>query len=132
MVRRNCDKMSQFLFHNLKFKRMFTSKVDKKTAQEANALLMNGVKLMEVAQKTGLSYPKVHYYRKKLVKAGALQPLNRTTKKRKVRVVNKDITTPSTMIDRSTSFKLIVNGTAVNVKNVKSIFVSPELVDIKY
>jgi hypothetical protein len=109
---------------------MFTSKVDRKTAQETNALLMSGAKLMEVAAITGLSYPKVHYFRKKLVKAGALEPLNKTTKKRAQRKARKNTRNLSTIVNKPTSFKLIINGTTVDVKNVKSIFVSPELVDI--
>lgn len=116
---------------------MFTSKVDKQTAQEVNALLIAGAKLTEVAAKTGLSYPKVHYFRKKLVKAGALQPLNKTTRSRRAtrRTMTKRATTKQTIVNPSSTnqaFKLMVNGTTLDLNNVKSVYVSPGVVDIKY
>lgn len=119
---------------------MFTTSVDKKTLGETNGLLISGASLKDTAELTGLSYAKVSYLRKKLVKAGALQPLYKTTRKtrttRKVRtqktnsIVNNRVgNQPSSNFD---GIKLVINGTELNIRNAKSVDVSTGLVDIKY
>lgn len=115
---------------------MFTSTVDTSTQQEVNKLLVSGEKINDVAKVSGLTYAQVCYYRKKLVKAGALQPLyNTTRKKRSIRrtrtneVKNQTIVNPSST---NQAFKLMVNGTTLDIQNVKSVYVSPGVVDIKY
>lgn len=115
---------------------MFTSSVDKKTLGEVNALLIKGTSLKETVQRSGLAYEKVHYLRSKLVKAGALQPLHKTTKKRRntrlnrtQRVSTLNTETPSTNYD---GIKLVINGTQLNIRNAKSVDVYAGLVDIKY
>jgi hypothetical protein len=115
---------------------MFTSKVDSNTQQEVNKMLVSGEKLSDVASVSGLSYAQVSYIRKKLVKAGALQPLYRTArKKRATRQTKTNATTNQTIVNPSSTnqgFKLMVNGTTLDIQNVKSVYVSPEVVDIKY
>jgi len=120
---------------------MFTSKVDKKTQQEVNALLISGAKLAEVAAKTGLAYNRVHYFRKKLVKAGALQPLNKTTKRRTSRKTRSAELFPKTQYvataipaveKTSQGINLVINGTELSIRDAKSINVSGNLVTVKY
>lgn len=115
---------------------MFTSKVDSNTQQEVNKLLVSGEKLSDVVKASGLTYAQVSYFRKKLVKAGALQPLYRTTRKRRAtRQTRTNAATSQTIVNPSSTnqgFKLVVNGTTLDIQNVKSVYVSPEVVDIKY
>lgn len=115
---------------------MFTSKVDKNTQQEVSKLLVTGEKLSDVAKVSGLTYAQVSYLRKKLVSAGALQPLYRTARKRRAtRHIRTNEATNETIINPSSTnqaFKLTVNGTTLDLNNVKSVYVSPGVVDIKY
>lgn len=116
---------------------MFTTTLDKKTLGETNALLISGASLKETAELTGLSYQKTQYLRTKLVKAGALQPLHKMTKKRRStprvnriqRVSTLNTETQSTNFD---GIKLVINGTQLNIRDAKSVDVSTGLVDIKY
>lgn len=115
---------------------MFTSSVDKKTLGETNGLLISGTSLKDTAELTGLSYAKVSYLRKKLVKAGALQPLYKTTRKKRNTRINRiqKVSTLNTET-QSPSFdgiKLVINGTYLNIRDAKSVDVSTGLVDIKY
>lgn len=115
---------------------MFTTSVDKKTLGEVNALLISGTSLKETVELSGLDYQKVQYLRSKLVKAGALQPLHKVTKKRRntrlnrtQRVSTLNTETQSPAFD---GIKLVINGTELNIRNAKSVDVSTGLVDIKY
>lgn len=116
---------------------MFKAKLDRERLQKINQDLVSGKSLSEVATINNVSYQHACYYRKKLVKAGALNPLYRTTK-RKTRNIkrtrnfsNNTITKVLTPVTDNT-FTLVVNGTSLYFKNAKSIYVSPELVDVKY
>lgn len=116
---------------------MFVSKLDKKTLQEVNALLISGTSLKDVTELSGLSYPNVCYLRKKLVKAGVLQPLYKTTRKRtrvrtKTQTRTKRVSTPIVTNKSTYSMKLVVNGTPVDIHDAKSVNVSPVGIDIKY
>jgi hypothetical protein len=119
---------------------MFTTSVDKKTLGETNGLLISGASLKDTAELTGLTYAKVSYLRKKLVKAGALQPLYKTTRKartsRKIRTEKTSVLGNSRTVNQPQSnfdgIKLVINGTELNIRNAKSVDVSTGLVDIKY
>lgn len=116
---------------------MFTTTVDKKTLGEVNSLLIGGASLKETAELSGLGYQKVQYLRAKLVRAGALQPLHKVTRKRRnttrvnrtQRVSTLNTETQSPNFD---GIKLVINGTQLNIRDAKSVDVSTGLVDIKY
>lgn len=115
---------------------MFTTTVDKKTLGEVNALLISGTSLKETSALSGLNYQKVQYLRNKLVKAGALQPLHKVTKKRRSTRLNRTQRV-STLITETQSpsydgIRLVINGTHLNIRNAKSVDISTGLVDIKY
>jgi len=114
---------------------MFKSKLDKQKIQKINQDLINGGSLSDVATSNNVSYQHACYFRKKLVKAGALNPLYKTTK-RKVRrnrtITNNTATTPVLTTSTDKTFTLVVNGTALYFKDAKSIYVTPEFVDVKY
>lgn len=115
---------------------MFTTTVDKKTLGEVNSLLIGGASLKETAELSGLGYQKVQYLRAKLVKAGALQPLHKVTRKRRNTRLNR-IQRVSTLNTETQSpsfdgIKLVINGTYLNIRDAKSVDVSTGLVDIKY
>jgi len=120
---------------------MFKSRLDKQKIQKINQDLVNGESLADVATKNSVSYQHACYFRKKLVKAGALNPLYKTTKRKsrnikRTRTVNAVTynTTNSKILTntKDNTFTLFVNGTALYFKNAKSIYVSPEFVDVKY
>lgn len=115
---------------------MFTTSVDKKTLGEVNALLISGTSLKETSELSGLGYHKVQYLRNKLVKAGALQPLHKVTKKRRSTRLNRTqrVSTLNSETQSPTfdGIKLVINGTELNIRNAKSVDVSTGLVDIKY
>ena len=120
---------------------MFKSRLDKQRIQKINQDLINGESLADVATKNSVSYQHACYFRKKLVKAGALNPLYNTTKRKsrnikRTRTVNTVTNnTPTTSVLSNTTdntFTIVVNGTALYFKNAKSIYVSPEFVDVKY
>ena len=130
-------------------KTMFKTKLDKQTLQKINQDLMNGGTLDEVATKNNVSYANVGYYRKKLVKAGILNPLYRTTKRKKraskKTSYSKNTFTPNlfTPIERTqptvvkstkygTPFTLVINDTAIDVTGAKHVNVTPGRVYIKY
>lgn len=114
---------------------MFKSKLDKQKIQKINQDLINGGSLSEVATNNNVSYQHACYLRKKLVKAGALNPLYKTTK-RKVRrnrtITNNTATTPVLRTSTDETFTVIINGTPMYFKDAKSIYVTPEFVDVKY
>lgn len=115
---------------------MFTTTVDKKTLHEVNSLLISGTSLKDTSELTGLGYQKVQYLRAKLVKAGALQPLHKVTRKKRSTGLNRTqrVSTLNTQTPSSTfdGIKLVINGTELNIYNAKSVDVSTGLVDIKY
>lgn len=110
---------------------MFKSTLDKTKLTKINQDLINGGRLKDVADKNQISYPHACYLRKKLVKAGALSPLYAATK-RKTRSVKRTRTVNPVTNSGGHTFTLIVNGTSMSIQNVKSIYVSPDVVDIKY
>ena len=110
---------------------MFKSTLDKTRLTKINQDLINGSTLRQVAENNSISYQHACYYRKKLVKAGALPPLYKATK-RKARSVKRTRTVNPVTNSSAHTFTLIVNGTSMNIQNVKSIYVSPDVVDIKY
>lgn len=107
-------------------------KFDEKTEKRVNRLLLTGIGIKEVADKTNVPYHKVSGLRKKLVKANVLSPLYSTNKKKKSRRLFTIPTLPDQNTNNGPGFKLIVNGTPINIKKAKTVYVSPELVDIKY
>lgn len=115
---------------------MFATSVDKKTLGEVNALLISGTSLKETAELSGLMYHKVQYLRNKLVKAGALQPLHKITKKRRSTRLNRTQRVSTLITETQSSnfdgIKLVINGTQLNIRDAKSVDVSTGLVDIKY
>ena len=117
---------------------MFKAKLEKEKLQKINQDLVSGKSLSEVATTNNVSYQHACYYRKKLVKAGALNPLYKTTKRKtrtikRTRKVSTNNTTNTVLTPTAdNTFTLVVNGTALYFKNAKSIYVSPEFVDVKY
>lgn len=115
---------------------MFASTIDKKTLNDVNALLISGTSLKETSELCDINYQKVHYLRSKLVKAGALQPLNTVTKKKhrshfkKVQKIS--AIPPQTQLINYNGIKLVINGTALNIRDAKSVDISTGLIDIKY
>lgn len=115
---------------------MFTTTVDKKTLGEVNALLISGTSLKETAELSGLDYTKVHYLRSKLVKAGALQPLHSSRKKRATRnnrLQKQAVTQVNNVSNQAENgIKLVINGIKLNIRNVKAVDVAAGHVDIQY
>lgn len=117
---------------------MFKSKLDKQKVQKINQDLINGGSLSEVATNNNVSYQHACYFRKKLVKAGALSPLYKTTRrkarnaKRSRTITNNTATTPVLTTSTDKTFTVVINGTPMYFKDAKSIYVTPEFVDVKY
>jgi transposase len=113
---------------------MFKPKLEDKKLQQINKDLLDGSSLKIVAEKNDVSYQHVCYYRKKLVKAGVLTPLyeKRKTSRKKttnfsVRKTLKKVTVPTPH-----TFKVVVNGTEVNISGAKYVHVHPDKLDVKY
>lgn len=100
--------------------------------QKINSAMLNGNSISKTAEELNISYDKVRSLRNKLVKAGALFPIYKTVKKRKTRRRTAKPVSEIVLSKNVIAFKLVVNGVDINIQNIKSIFVSPELVDIKY
>lgn len=118
---------------------MFKSMLSPETLKEIQTMFLNGSGFQEVMTKTGISYHNARYVRTKLVKAGLLDPYYVITKKKRARrvpVSTHKISTaqPSvaSVISKTESVKLSINGVLVDINNAKSVTVSSELIDIKY
>jgi hypothetical protein len=103
-----------------------------------HTLLINGHGLTKTSKQTGLPYSLVQSVRKRMVEAGVVKPLYKTSsKKRASRKHRIPAEAPAADVDTTVAqdmpqFTLMINGTQIDLKNVKSVFISPELVDVKY
>ena len=61
----------------------FKAKLEKKVLTKLSQDLMNGASLETASKNNSVSYQVACYYRKKLVKAGVLNPLYRTTRRKR-------------------------------------------------
>ncbi len=112
---------------------MFKAKLEERKLQEINKDLLNGGSLKEVADKNSVSYQHVAYYRKKLVKAGVLTGLY--TKRKVRRKITRNTTarkTAAVTIPAPHTFKVVVNGTEVNISGAKHVHEFPDKLDVKY
>lgn len=122
-------------------------KLDRQVVNTVNAHLINNKSISEVAEKTNLDYHTVQRMRYKLVHAGVLKPLYKTTKKRrnsrtastlksaisrKTRVSTLDNNNQS-IAQQSNVLRMVINGTELNIQNVKCVNVLDNgAIDIKY
>lgn len=118
---------------------MFKSTLSPETLKEIQTMLLNGAGFQEVMTKTGISYHNARYVRTKLVKAGLLDPYYTMSKKKRTRTTSASTRKISSaqplttsVISKTESVKLSVNGVLVDINNAKSVTVSSELIDIKY
>jgi len=110
-------------------------KLSKDELQKLHTLLINGHGLTETSTKTGIPYSLVQSVRKRMVEAGVVKPLYKTSSKKRGSRKQPVIPAPAAsapVADTIPQFTLMVNGTQIDLKNVKSVFISPELVDVKY
>lgn len=111
------------------------NKLSVKQQDKLNKLLLKGHGLTETSKMTNIPYSLVQSVRSRLVKAGVLKPLYKTTSKKRLNKSNPavpEVQSDMTSVDTIPAFSLFVNGTQIDLKNVKSVFISPELVDVKY
>jgi hypothetical protein len=101
-----------------------------------HTLLINGHGLTKISKQTGLPYSLVQSVRKRMVEAGIVKPLYKTSGKkrasRKHRIPAEAPAADIAVAQDMPQFTLMINGTQIDLKNVKSVFISPELVDVKY
>lgn len=109
-------------------------KLSQDERNKLHTLLISGHGLTQTSLKTGIPYSLVQSVRKRMVEAGVVKPLYKTSGKK--RGSRKQVTPAPTasapVADSIPQFTLMVNGTQIDLKNVKSVFISPELVDVKY
>ena len=121
----------------------FKAKLEKKVLTKLSQDLMNGASLETASRNNSVSYQVACYYRKKLVKAGVLNPLYRTTRrKRKATRTVLDKTNlftqlksrPTVVRTEPTNkpFTLVVNDTTIDISGSKHVNVTPDKVYIKY
>ena len=112
------------------------NKLSVKQQEKLNKLLLKGHGLTETSKMTNIPYSLVQSVRKRMVEAGVVKPLYQTSgKKRASRKhrINTEAPAATVTVDQDMpQFILMVNGTQIDLKNVKSVFISPELVDVKY
>lgn len=113
---------------------MFKAKLEEKRLQQINKDLLDGTSLKDVAEKNSVSYQHACYYRKKLVKAGVLTPLYETKKTRKKRTSKFTVRKSTNKVTLPTphTFKVVVNGTEVNISGAKYVHVYSDKLDVKY
>ena len=105
------------------------------TAEQINQInseLLGNQSILNVSRKLNVPYEIVRRMRLRLVNAGAVKPLR--TKRKNIMPASMNRANQNNLAFQSSvsSFKLVINGTPIDIENVKSVFVSPELVDIKY
>lgn len=97
---------------------------------QLGALLLSGVTPTIAAQRLGISRSHAALMRKKLVKAGTVQPL-RVRKARKI-TTRKAMTVPTATKTPSTTLQFRVNGVEFSVNSAARVAVENGIVDIKY
>lgn len=122
-------------------------KLDPQMVSTVNAQLLNNKTIAEVAQDTNLDYFTVQRMRYKLVNAGVLKPLYKTTKKKRSRHTSTNLTSVANRKTRvstldnnnqsatqqSNVLRMVINGTELNIQNAKSVNILDDgAVDIKY
>lgn len=122
-------------------------KLDAQVVNTVNAHLINNKSIREVAQETNLDYYTVQRMRYKLVHAGVLKPLYKTTKKRRYTRATSTLkstknrkarvstlgTDNQSAAQESNVLRMVVNGIELNIQNAKSVNVLDNgAVDIKY
>lgn len=128
-----------FLFFK-PLKTMINNKPSQEQIKLVQSDLMTNAPLREISAKHNVSYDLVWYYRKKLVKAGVLERINKkSTKRRKTRTSRSYVkrtsvikTTEPALTTSSKTFYLVVNGSNINISGAKQIDVSQEKVEVKF
>ena len=121
----------------------FKAKLEKKVLTKLSQDLMNGASLETASKNNSVSYQVACYYRKKLVKAGVLNPLYRTTRRKRRTTKNnlqqpilftKTRLQPTVVRTEPTNkpFTLVVNDTTIDITGSKHVNVTPDKVYIKY
>lgn len=121
----------------------FKAKLEKKVLTKLSQDLMNGASLETASKNNLVSYQVACYYRKKLVKAGVLNPLYRTTRRKRRTTKNnlqqpilftKTRLQPTVVRTEPTNkpFTLVVNDTTIDITGSKHVNVTPDKVYIKY
>jgi len=110
---------------------MTKTRLNPETRNQLGALLLSGVTPTAAAQRLGVSLSRAASMRKKLVKAGTVQPL-RTRKARKT-TRSAAMDTPRTVKTSTiTSLQFRVNGVEFSVDSSAKVAVENGVVDIKY
>lgn len=121
----------------------FKAKLEKQVLTKLSQDLMNGASLEDASRNNSVSYQVACYYRKKLVRAGVLNPLYRTTRRKKRTAKTnyqqsdlfmKPKVQPTVVRTERTNkpFTLVVNETTIDITGSKHVNVTPDKVYIKY
>jgi hypothetical protein len=109
---------------------MTRTRLNPETRNQLGALLLSGITPTVAAERLGVSYAHAVNMRKKLVKAGTVQPF-RTRKARKT-IRPAVMQTPRTVKPASSTLQFRVNGVEFSVDSPARVAVENGMVDIKY
>lgn len=109
---------------------MTKTSLNPEVRNQLGALLLSGVTPTAAAKRLGVTLSHAALMRKKLVKAGTVQPL-RVRKTRKL-TTRKAVTIPTATKTPSTTLQFRVNGVEFSVGSNARVAVENGMVDIKY